>query len=176
MKVLRLALAIATAAAFAGCATEGSQSTTNSSANAQPAARTASAAPAPAPHSARDITIGSGSGAAKTAPMMRSVYYAYDQADVTPESRKVIEANAEYLRQNPKVKVVVEGNADERGSAEYNVALGQRRADGVSKIMTLLGINADRIETVSFGKEKPKVVGHDESAWSQNRRSDIVFR
>ena len=112
----------------------------------------------------------------RTAPMMRSIYYAYDKADLTPESRKVVEANAEYLRQNPKLKVVVEGNADERGSAEYNVALGQRRADGVSKIMTLLGINSDRIETVSFGKEKPKVVGHDESAWSQNRRSDIVFR
>ena len=177
MKGLRLALAVATAAAFAGCATDGNQAT-NSSANAQPAARTASSSPAaaPAPHSARDITIGSGSGGMRTAPMMRSVYYAYDKAEVTPESRKIIEANAEYLRANPKVKVVVEGNADERGSAEYNVALGQRRADGVSKIMTLLGINADRIETVSFGKEKPKVVGHDESAWSQNRRSDIVFR
>ena len=108
--------------------------------------------------------------------MMRSIFYAYDKAEVTPESRKIIEANAEYLRSNPKLKVVVEGNADERGSAEYNVALGQRRADSVSKIMTLLGISSDRIETVSFGKEKPKVVGHDESAWSQNRRSDIVFR
>ena len=175
MKVVRLGLVVATAAMF-GCATEANQST-NSSANAQPATRTAaSSAPAPAPHSARDITIGSGSGGMRTAPMMRSVYYAYDQSDITPESRKVIEANAEYLRQNPKLKVVVEGNADERGSAEYNVALGQRRADGVSKIMTLLGINSDRIESVSLGKEKPKVIGHDESAWSQNRRSDIVFR
>jgi len=173
MKAVRLALAIATAAAFAGCATEGNQAT-NSTANAQPAARSASATPAPSPHSAMGIMMGS--AGAKTAPMMRSIYYAYDQADLTPESRKVVEANADYLRQNPKLKVVVEGNADERGSAEYNVALGQRRADGVSKIMTLLGINSDRIETVSLGKEKPKVVGHDESAWSQNRRSDIVFR
>ena len=175
MKVVRLGLVVATATMF-GCATDSNQSNT-SSANAQPAARTAaSSAPAPAPHSARDITIGSGNGSMRTAPMMHSVYYAYDQADITPESRKVIEANAEYLRQNPKVKVVVEGNADERGSAEYNVALGQRRADGVSKIMTLLGINSDRIESVSLGKEKPKVIGHDESAWSQNRRSDIVFK
>ena len=175
MKFLRLSLVVATAAMF-GCATDSNQST-NSSAAAQPASRTAAApAPAPGPHSSRDITLGSGSGGMRTAPMMRSIYYAYDQADVTPESRKVIEANAEYLRSNPKVKVVVEGNADERGSAEYNVALGQRRADSVSKIMTLLGINSDRIETVSFGKEKPKVVGHDESAWSQNRRSDIVFK
>ena len=175
MKVVRLGLVVATAAMF-GCATDSNQSNT-SGASAQPAARTAaSSAPAPAPHSAQDITIGSGSGSTRTAPMMRSVYYAYDQSDITPESRKVIEANAEYLRQHPKVKVVVEGNADERGSAEYNVALGQRRADGVSKIMTLLGINSDRIESVSLGKEKPKVIGHDESAWSQNRRSDIVFK
>jgi peptidoglycan-associated lipoprotein len=175
MKFLHLGLVVAVAAAFAGCATEGNQAT-NSTANAQPAARSASAtpAPAPSPHSAMGIMMGS--SGAKTAPMMRSIFYAYDKAELTPESRKVVEANAEYLRSNPKVKVVVEGNADERGSAEYNVALGQRRADGVSKIMTLLGINSDRIETVSFGKEKPKVVGHDESAWSQNRRSDIVFR
>ena len=173
MKFVRIGLVVATAAMF-GCATDSNQSA-NSSAAAQPASRTA-AAPAPGPHSSRDITLGSGSGGMRTAPMMRSIYYAYDQADVTPESRKIIEANAEYLRSNPKVKVVVEGNADERGSAEYNVALGQRRADSVSKIMTLLGINSDRIETVSFGKEKPKVVGHDESAWSQNRRSDIVFK
>lgn len=175
MKFVRIGLVVATAAMF-GCATDSNQSA-NSSAAAQPASRTAAApAPAPGPHSSRDITLGSGSGGMRTAPMMRSIYYAYDQADVTPESRKIIEANAEYLRSNPKVKVVVEGNADERGSAEYNVALGQRRADSVSKIMTLLGINSDRIETVSFGKEKPKVVGHDESAWSQNRRSDIVFK
>src|SRR2546423_9838959 len=117
-----------------------------------------------------------GSSGARTAPMMRSIYYAYDQADLTAESRKVVEANADYLRQNPKLKVVVEGNADERGSAEYNVALGQRRADGVSKIMTLLGIRQDRIETVSFGKEKPKAAGHTETSWSENRRSDIVYR
>src|SRR5256885_2840385 len=107
---------------------------------------------------------------------MRSVYYDYDKAEVTAESRKVIEANAEYLRTHPGVKVVIEGNADERGSAEYNVALGQRRADSVSKIMTLLGVSQERIETVSFGKEKPKVTGHDETAWSENRRSDIVYR
>ena len=100
----------------------------------------------------------------------------YQHIKVPAEGKKIIEANAEYLRTHPGVKVVVEGNADERGSAEYNVALGQRRADGVSKIMALLGIPQDRIETVSFGKEKPKVDGHNENAWSENRRSDIVYR
>ena len=109
-------------------------------------------------------------------PVGRSIYYEYDKAEITAEGKKIIEANAEYLRTHPGVKVVVEGNADERGSAEYNVALGQRRADGVSKIMSLLGVPGDRVETVSYGKEKPKVTGHEESSWSQNRRSDIVYR
>jgi len=172
MNVCRLGLAIATAAAFAGCATQGSE---DNAANA--AAQSASrAAPAPAPAPQSSFALGSQSSGLKTAPMMRSIYYEYDTAEITAEGKKIIEANAEYLRSHPGVKVVVEGNADERGSAEYNVALGQRRADSVSKIMSLLGIPSDRVETVSLGKEKPKVNGHDESSWSQNRRSDIVYR
>jgi peptidoglycan-associated lipoprotein len=174
MKLLHLGIAV-TAALFAGCATQGDQAS-NTNANAQAATKTASSAPAPAPAPHSALGIGMGSSGMRAAPMTRSVYYAYDKSDITDDSRKVIEANAEYLRTHPAVKVVVQGNADERGSAEYNLALGQRRADSVSKVMTLLGIPSDRIETVSFGKEKPKVVGHDESAWSQNRRSDIVYK
>lgn len=173
---LRLALALATAAAAvvtaAGCATQGTDDDA-AKANAQNASRTA-AAPAPAPQSS--FAVGGQAGGQKVAPMTRSIYYEYDKAEITAEGKKIIEANAEYLRSHPGVKVVVEGNADERGSAEYNVALGQRRADSVSKIMSLLGILSDRVETVSYGKEKPKVTGHDESSWSQNRRSDIVYR
>jgi peptidoglycan-associated lipoprotein len=172
---IRLGLAIAAAAALAGCATQGEDNAAK--ANAQNASSSAAApAPAPAPAPQSSFALGSQSGGLKTAPMTRSIYYEYDKAEITAEGKKVIEANAEYLRSHPGVKVVVEGNADERGSAEYNVALGQRRADSVSKIMSILGIPSDRVETVSFGKEKPKVRGHDESAWSQNRRSDIVYR
>ncbi len=174
MKLSHLGLVIAVTAA--GCATQGNQDSNANAGSQNTAARSAASTPAAAPAPQSGMNIGMGSSGAKTAPMMRSVYYAYDKSDITDESRKVIEANAEYLRTHPGVKVVVEGNADERGSAEYNVALGQRRADSVEKIMTLLGIKSDRIETVSFGKEKPKVVGHDESAWSQNRRSDIVYK
>ena len=170
----RIGVALATAAAFAGCATQGSEDAAK--ANTPTASRTAAPAPAPAPAPQASFALGTQSGGLRSLPTPRSIYYEYDRAEITAEGKKIIEANAEYLRTHPGVKVVVEGNADERGSAEYNVALGQRRADGVSKIMTLLGINSDRIETVSFGKEKPKVTGHDESAWSQNRRSDIVFR
>jgi len=109
-------------------------------------------------------------------PQARSVYYEFDRSEIKADSTKVIDANAQYLREHPELKVKVEGNADERGSREYNLALGQRRADAVQKRMTILGIPSDRIETVSYGKEKPKAVGHDESAWSENRRSDILYR
>ena len=109
-------------------------------------------------------------------PQARSVYYAYDQSEIKAEGVKTIDAHAQYLREHPEVKVKVEGNADERGSAEYNLALGQRRADAVLKRMTILGVSSERVETVSFGKEKPKASGHEESAWSENRRSDIVYR
>ena len=172
MTMHRLALAAAVAVLFAGCATQG---TDDQAANAQPASRAAQApAPAPAPQSS--LRAGSGVRDAKTMPNASSVYYQYDQSSITAEGKKLVEAHAEYLRAHPGTKVVVEGNADERGSAEYNLALGQRRADSVSKIMTLLGVPAERIETVSLGKEKPRASGHGESAWSENRRSDIVYR
>jgi len=109
-------------------------------------------------------------------PQARSVYYEYDKAEIKTDDAKLIDAHSQYLRQHPEVKVKVEGNADERGSAEYNLALGQRRADAVMKRMTILGVPGDRIETVSFGKEKPKASGHTETSWSENRRSDIVYR
>jgi peptidoglycan-associated lipoprotein len=163
----------ALAAILCGCATQATQEPA-ASAGAQADARTAQAAPARPAQSS--ISVASAASDAKAIPAKRSIYYAYDQAEISAESRKLIEAHADYLRTHPALKVVIEGNADERGSAEYNVALGQRRADGVSKIMGLLGIRQERIETVSFGKEKPKAGGHDESSWSENRRSDIVYR
>ena len=109
-------------------------------------------------------------------PAQRSIYYDFDKSDIKPESRLIIEAHARYLVENPTLKIAIEGNADERGSREYNVALGQRRSEGVLKIMTLLGLPAARIEAVSLGEEKPKAPGHDETSWAENRRSDIVYR
>lgn len=106
----------------------------------------------------------------------RSVYYDFDTYSVKAEFRPVVDAHATYLKDHPKAAVAVEGNADERGSREYNLALGQRRADGVKTMMLLLGASDRQIETVSFGEEKPKATGHDEAAWGQNRRSDIVYK
>ena len=105
----------------------------------------------------------------------RSIYYALDQYDIAGEYRPLIEAHAKYLRENPSARVLVQGNTDERGSREYNVALGQRRSDGVKKMLVLLGARESQIESVSLGEEKPQSEGHSEDAWSKNRRSDILY-
>ncbi|MBL8518721.1 MAG: peptidoglycan-associated lipoprotein Pal [Betaproteobacteria bacterium] len=106
----------------------------------------------------------------------RSVFFDYDSNVVKPEGQTLVKAHADYMKQFPGARIALEGNTDERGSREYNLALGQRRADAVKQIMTLVGVSGDRIETVSFGEEKPKAPGHDEAAWSQNRRADIVYK
>lgn len=106
----------------------------------------------------------------------RSVFFDYDSNVVKPEGQTLVKAHADYMKQFPGARIALEGNTDERGSREYNLALGQRRADAVKQIMTLVGVPANRIETVSFGEEKPKSSGHDEAAWSQNRRADIVYK
>jgi len=105
----------------------------------------------------------------------RSVYFDYDSFVVKDEYRPLVEAHARYLQQNRSARATVQGNTDERGSREYNIALGQKRADSVKRMMTLLGATESQIETVSFGKEKPKNPGHDETAWAENRRDDIVY-
>jgi peptidoglycan-associated lipoprotein len=105
----------------------------------------------------------------------RSVYFDYDSFVVKDEYRSLVEAHARYLQQNRSARTIVQGNTDERGSREYNIALAQKRADSVKRMMTLLGATESQIETVSFGKEKPKNPGHDETAWAENRRDDIVY-
>jgi peptidoglycan-associated lipoprotein len=104
----------------------------------------------------------------------RNVYFDYDQFAVKDEFRPLIEAHAKYLQANRGARAIVQGNTDERGTREYNIALGQKRADAVKKMMVLLGASEVQIETVSFGKEKPRREGHDEASWAENRRADIV--
>ena len=106
----------------------------------------------------------------------RSVYFDYDSYLIKDEFKPAVTAHARYLQQNPAAKMRVEGNADERGSREYNLALGQRRAEAVKQMMQLLGARADQIESVSYGEEKPRCTQQEESCWSQNRRGDIVYQ
>lgn len=105
----------------------------------------------------------------------RVIYFEYNQDTVKSEFTEVIQAHAKYLNDNRGRKVRLEGHADERGSREYNMALGQRRGDAVRRATTILGVGNDRIETVSFGEDKPRSTGHDEAAWAQNRRVEIVY-
>ncbi|HYC44055.1 MAG TPA: peptidoglycan-associated lipoprotein Pal [Burkholderiales bacterium] len=106
----------------------------------------------------------------------RSIYFDYDQFTVKEEFKPVVSAHARFLSQQRSMRVTVQGNTDERGSREYNLALGQRRADAVKQMMTLLGAPAGQIETISFGEEKPRTQGSTEQAWAENRRADIVYQ
>ena len=106
----------------------------------------------------------------------RSIFYDLDQYDIQDQYKPLVEAHAKYLRDHPKTKMLIQGNTDERGSREYNVSLGQRRSDGVKRMLLLLGAKEDEVESVSLGEEKPKDEGHDEQAWSKNRRSDILYQ
>jgi len=105
----------------------------------------------------------------------RSVYFDFDSSSVKDEFKPLVSAHAKYLTDNRGRRIVIQGNTDERGSREYNLALGQRRSDSVKKMMLLLGVQDKQIETVSFGEEKPRATGSDEGAWAENRRSDIVY-
>jgi len=105
----------------------------------------------------------------------RIVYFEYDSSELLPEYQDIVEAHAEFLATNSDITITLEGHADERGSREYNLALGERRAESVKRQMTLLGVSPSQIITVSYGEERPMVEGHDEYAWSQNRRVEILY-
>jgi peptidoglycan-associated lipoprotein len=105
----------------------------------------------------------------------RSVYFDYDRYSVKTDDRATLEAHARYLSAHKDHRIMIQGNADERGGSEYNLALGQKRAEAVRKSMQLLGVQESQMEAVSFGKEKPKAEGHDEAAWAENRRADLAY-
>lgn len=103
------------------------------------------------------------------------VYFGFDKYDISSEFTQMLDAHAAFLRSNPSYKVTIEGHADERGTPEYNIALGERRANAVQMYLQGRGVSADQIAIVSYGKEKPAVLGHDEAAWAKNRRAVLVY-
>jgi peptidoglycan-associated lipoprotein len=105
----------------------------------------------------------------------RSVYFDFDSFAIKDEYKSLVDAHARFLASNGKMKMLIQGNTDERGSREYNLALGQKRAEAVKRNLTLLGAREAQIEAVSLGEEKPKNVGHDEAAWADNRRADMLY-
>lgn len=176
-------LAIAVALAAAGC------SSTNSEQKPAPVQEAPKPAPAPAP--APVVAPAPAPVAPAPAPVVkaidplddvngplhqRSVYFDFDRAILKATDEATVTAHGNYLASRTDRKVRLEGNCDERGGREYNLALGQHRADAVKERLGKLGVAADRVETVSFGKEKPRSTGHNEAAWADNRRADIVYK
>ena len=106
----------------------------------------------------------------------RSVYFDYDSYIVKEEFKSLIEAHAKYIAASSGRKIIIQGNTDERGGSEYNLALGQKRAEAVRRALSLLGVTDSQMEAVSLGKEKPKAVGSNEAAWAENRRADIIYQ
>jgi len=178
----RLSFAVlAVAAALYGCATTESQDSSTSagtpSSSGSPSASPSTGSPSGGQVGSRGMGSSTGTAGGMGQPdMKRSVYYEFDKYDVKAEYRALVESHARWLKANPKAKIVIEGNADERGSREYNVALGQRRAESVTKMLVLLGAKSEQIEAVSWGEEKPRAGGHDESSWAENRRADFQSR
>ncbi len=125
-------------------------------------------APAPAPEAAKP------EAAAKAEAGLQPIYFDFDKSFIRDDAKPVMKANAAYLKANPNMKIKIEGNCDERGTIEYNQALGQRRAQSAKKYLTDLGIKASRISLISYGKEKPICNEHTEDCWQKNRRDDIV--
>ena len=105
----------------------------------------------------------------------RSVYFDYDRFDVKTEYKDLVTAHAKFLASRPQFKMLIQGNTDDRGSREYNLALGQKRADAIKKMLTMLGAREDQVESVSLGEEKPKNEGQNEAAWAENRRGDMLY-
>ncbi|MBT0664222.1 peptidoglycan-associated lipoprotein Pal [Geobacter pelophilus] len=105
---------------------------------------------------------------------LEKVYFGFDSAVLSDQAREVLVSNAKYLKNNPAAKIRIEGNCDERGSAEYNLALGEKRAKSAQSYLVSMGVSPERLSTISYGKEKPFDSGHDESAWAKNRRDEFA--
>jgi peptidoglycan-associated lipoprotein len=106
----------------------------------------------------------------------RSIYFDFDSYSVKDEYQPLLQKHAQYMKSHPERHVLIQGNTDDRGTSEYNLALGQKRAEAVRRSLSLLGVQDSQMEAVSLGKEKPLATGHDESSWAQNRRGDIVYQ
>jgi peptidoglycan-associated lipoprotein len=163
--------------ASAATATADAAASAQAEADAKAAADAAAVAAAAAAQAQADADAAAAQAKAdaEAALASRSVFFPFDVDAIQDADKDKIVTHAQNLAQNPNLKVRVEGNADERGSSEYNLALGQRRAKNTKKALVLGGAKAAQITTVSYGEEKPRAAGHDESAWSQNRRADINY-
>ena len=176
-KTVVLWIAVISASLLAGCSSHKPRNAAGA------ASGTSSAVPADQSLAKGADMSGAGNGAAgagvagPTSGQLqnRAIYFDFDSSDVKAEYEGLIAAHAHYLAANTSTRVRLEGNTDERGSREYNIGLGERRAQAVRRALMLQGVADSQIATVSYGEERPAVTGHTEEAWSHNRRVDIVY-
>lgn len=185
----KLVISVALVSLLAACASEKPKETVTAPRAAEPVAAAPVAAPAAAAPAAETPAAVAPEAAETAAPAAmadelndpnsilakRSTYYPFDVSAIQEADKPLVQAHSQYLSEHPDRNVKLEGNCDERGSNEYNLALGQRRADGVRKMLQLGGVKDSQINAVSYGEEKPKATGHNEASWWQNRRTDIVY-
>ncbi len=175
----QIALAALAAAVLAGCASsvplEDNKSGAPVESRSMNGAGAGGTSAGTAQSSVASVDLGKDDATAMSSAQ-RTVFFDFDSYVVKDEYRSVVEANAKLLTGDRKKKVSVQGHTDERGGSEYNLALGQRRAEAVVKSLALLGAGSDQMEAVSFGKERPADTGHDEAAYAKNRRAEIVYR
>lgn len=159
-------ISLAAVALLATACSSKPEQTATAAVAATPAPAAAVAKPSgPVPGSAEDFIVNVGD----------RVFFGFDKSDLTPEATATLDRQAAWLKQYPAVTVTVEGHADERGTREYNLALGERRSASVKNYLAALGVDAARVQTISYGKERPQVVGSNEAAWTQNRRGVTVI-
>ena len=166
MSKLRIAFAVALVSALAAChsGTKLNENPTQGAVSTQPN-----------PNAVAPVTVDELNN--PNSPLAkRSVYFDFDKYDVSSQYTSLLQAHAQYLQAHPQRHILIQGNTDERGTAEYNLALGQKRAQAVAQALEADGVPASQIEAVSLGKEKPVALGHDEASWAQNRRADIIYQ
>jgi len=173
MKLTRYALTLIAAAALAGCGSTTKLDEPAPVATAQPAPAPAPAPQPPAPAQTAVKTVDLDAQYTEQVRDKRVVYFDFDSDVVKEEFRPLVDLHAKRLNNNKKLALTLEGHTDERGGREYNLALGQRRAEAVAKSLTLLGVAGTQVEAVSFGKERPAAQGSNEEAWSKNRRVEL---
>ncbi len=184
MQMTRFAfIIVVTAAALGACSStpvaptagNSAASVTNATAPALPSALSQDKSGTASPAAATSAALPAYRDPNSLISSERSVYFDYDVYTVNNEYKGLIERQGRYLSARPELSIKIEGNADERGSAEYNLALGQKRAQAVLRALKIYGVRDSQMEAVSWGRERPRALGHTEAAWAQNRRADIVY-
>jgi peptidoglycan-associated lipoprotein len=169
-RIALLCMPLLAAALLGGCAKK------KPMAEAAPPPPAETPAPAPAPEPTPPPPAAEPEPVKPVQDQLADVFYAFDSSELSAESQAKLDADAKVLSDNPNAQLTIEGHCDERGTVEYNLALGDRRAQAAKDYLVRFGVAASRLSTISYGEERPFAEGHDETAWSQNRRAHLVVR